>query len=83
MGKPVGAKEFFEEMMNEEEYYIIMAHKETDYLLFEQIEGSYTLTVRVKNDAYKDDPEHKLLARAKSKASKGLERREFEINQNK
>ena len=75
-----GSKEFFEELMDGEEYAVVMTRLQTYHQIDDHIKEQSTLTVRVNNCKYDQDEKHCQLVKAITKAKKQLRDYEFEIN---
>ena len=75
-----GSKAFFEELMDGEEYAVVMTRLQTYHQIDDHIKEQSTLTVRVNNCKYDQDEKHCKLVKAISKAKKQLRDYEFEIN---
>ena len=78
-----GSKEFFEELMDGEEYAVVMTRLQTYHQIDDHIKEQSTLTVRVKSCQYDEDEKHCKLVKAISKAKKHLRDYEFQINNGK
>jgi hypothetical protein len=79
-----GAKEFFEELREGEEYLSLMVSKEVYFGIdFELREQMYSSSVRQKNSSFKDDPNHQKLVKNVSKSKNELIDYEYIINQGK
>ncbi len=75
-----GSKEFFEELMEGEEYAVVMARMAIYHEIDDHIKQQSTLTVRVNSCQYDEDEKHCKLVKAISKAKKQLRDYEFSIN---
>lgn len=75
----ISAKTLFEELQEGEEYAIVMMRINDYHQEFTAKERA-TLEVRQSHNHYKNDDLYKSLSDSKSKASKALSKREFELN---
>ena len=79
-----GAKQFFEELREGEEYLSLMASKQVYFGIDHELrEQMYSSSVRQKNSDFKDDPNHQQLVKNVSKAKNELTDYEYIINQGK
>ena len=75
-----GSKEFFEELMDGEEYAVVMTRMALYHEIDDHIKQQSTLTVRVKSCQYNEDEKHCKLVKAISSAKKKLRDYEYELN---
>jgi hypothetical protein len=77
-----GAKQFFEELREGEEYLSLMASREVYFGIDHELrEQMYCSTIRQKNSNFKEDANHQQLVKNVSKAKNALTDYEYIINQ--
>ena len=74
----IGSKDFFEELMDGEEYAVVMMRMDAYHEMHESLKERATLTIRQVDNSLRNDEVHLHLVKQVSKAKRALSNYEFD-----